>query len=412
MNKLSFFFLAFVLINFKSFSQANSLDYYINQALANSPLLKDYQNKVQSNLVDSQRIKASYLPQVTGSSANNFAPVISGFGYDNAVTNGGNVSAIVLVSKNFVSRQNLNTQYQNIRLQNQAIINNSKISEQDLKRTITTQYITAYGDLQQVNFNREIYQLLQKEEVLLKKLTQQNVYRQTDYLTFFVTLQQQALTLRQLQIQFKNDYATLNYLSGIADTAAIILQDPDVNMNALPGIENSVFFKQFVIDSLKLINSKDLIDFSYKPKLNLYADGGYNSSIAYKAYKDFGTSFGLNLTVPIYDGRQRKMQYHKIAISEQTRTNYKDFFTRQYNQQIAQLMQQLESTNELLGEINNQIKYAEGLIAVNGKLLETGDAKIADYVIALNTYLTAKNLLTQNNISRMHIINQINYWNR
>jgi hypothetical protein len=45
-------------------------------------------------------------------------------------------------------------------------------------------------------------------------------------------------------------------------------------------------------------------------------------------------------------------------------------------------------------------------------LLETGDARIADLVIALNNYLTAKNLLTQNTVSRLQIINQINYWNR
>ena len=75
-------------------------------------------------------------------------------------------------------------------------------------------------------------------------------------------------------------------------------------------------------------------------------------------------------------------------------------------------MQQLHSTDALLTQINGQIKYAESLISVNGKLLETGDAKIADYIIALNTYMTAKNLLTQNNISRLQIINQINYWNR
>jgi len=30
----------------------------------------------------------------------------------------------------------------------------------------------------------------------------------------------------------------------------------------------------------------------------------------------------------------------------------------------------------------------------------------------VNNYLAAKNLLTQNNISRMQIINQLNYWNR
>jgi outer membrane protein TolC len=155
-----------------------------------------------------------------------------------------------------------------------------------------------------------------------------------------------------------------------------------------------------------------LVDFGYKPKLNVFADGGYSSTLAYQAYKNFGTSFGFSLTVPIYDGHQRKLQYSKLEIAERTRTGYKDFFTRQYNQQIAQLSQQLKATEELIGQINEQIKYSETLISVNGKLMGTGDAKIADYILALNNYLNAKNLLTQNNITRLQIINQINYWNR
>ncbi|HXO74667.1 MAG TPA: hypothetical protein VN824_05535, partial [Puia sp.] len=66
----------------------------------------------------------------------------------------------------------------------------------------------------------------------------------------------------------------------------------------------------------------------------------------------------------------------------------------------------------LIGQINDQVRYSEALIEANGKLLGTGDAKISDYILALSNYLNAKNLLTQNNITRLQIINQINYWNR
>ena len=106
------------------------------------------------------------------------------------------------------------------------------------------------------------------------------------------------------------------------------------------------------------------------------------------------------------------MQYSKIDIAERTRQNYQSFFTSQYKQQIAQLTQQLKATDELINDINNQLKYSESLITVNEKLLETGEVKIADYILALNNYLNAKNLVTQNNINRLQIINQINYWNR
>ena len=391
---------------------AGNLDFYLQTALQNSPLLKDYQGQQQAGQVDSQLIRAGYRPQVTGSSINTYAPTIHGYGYDNAISNGGNFSTLVTVNKTLVSQRRLDAQFGTIQLQNQGLSNTAKISEQDLKKNVTAQYITTYGDAQQLNFNRDIYALLQKEESLLKDLTEKNVYRQTDYLAFVVTLKQEGLLLQQLQIQYQNDYGTLNYLCGIVDTAAAPLQDPGIQLQILPDITNSVFFRQYHIDSLQLRNNRSLIDFGYKPKVNLYADGGYSSTLAYQAYKNFGASFGVSLSVPIYDGHQRKLQYSKLDIAERTRTGYKDFFTRQYNQQIAQLSRQLKATEELIGQINEQIKYSETLISVNGKLLGTGDARIADYILALSNYLNAKNLLTQNNITRLQIINQINYWNR
>jgi DNA polymerase III psi subunit len=84
----------------------------------------------------------------------------------------------------------------------------------------------------------------------------------------------------------------------------------------------------------------------------------------------------------------------------------------QYRQQLAQLRQQLYLTDRMVNKINRQIEYSHTLIIANGKLLETGDITMKDYVTAINNYLSAQNLLTQNNISRMRIINQINYWNR
>lgn len=408
-----FYILVFMLSGLQAATaQTRTLDDYVQQALANSPLLKDYRQQQQINLLDSMRIVASYGPQVNASSTNSYAPVIRGYGYDNAITNGANVNAIVGVNKTFVSRKNLNIQFAAIRLQNQGLDNTAQISAQDLQRTVTAQYITAYGDLEQLRFTREITELLKKEEVVLKQLTGGNVYRQTDYLTFLVTLQQQQLSLKQLDIQFRNDYATLNYLCGIIDTTQTTLTQPLIVIATLPDQNNSIFFRQYQLDSLSLTNSQSLVDFSYKPKISAFVDGGYNSSLAYQPYKNFGTSVGVTVSVPLYDGHQRRIQHRKLDVSEKTRQGYKEFFTKQYSQQVAQLMQQLQGTQSLIDQINDQIKYSQGLIDINMKLLETGDAKIPDLVIALNNYLSARNLLTQNTVSRLQIMNQINYWNR
>jgi outer membrane protein TolC len=407
---ISIFFVT--LIGNRISAQDMSLDHYVNAALQSSPLLKDYNNQARSNLIDSLRIRASYKPQVAGNSINFYSPVINGWGYDNAITNGANISELVGVTQKLVSKQNLQNQYESIRLQNEGLNVTGKISEQDLKKTITSQYITAYGIWQQFNYNNEMLGLLNKEEAILKQLAERGVYRQTDYLTFLVTVKQQQIQINQIRQQYQNEFATLNYLSGINDTSFTALQTPSLDSNMLPALENTVFYHQFEVDSLKLRNSDAQIDFSYKPKVSLYADAGYISSLMYLPYKNFGTSFGVNVAVPIYDGHQKKMQHDKIAIAEQTRQQYRNFFKTQYSQQIAQLVQQLQTAQQLIDETSSQLKFSQGLIDANKKLLETGDARIADYIIAIGNYITSKNIITQNTINKMQIINQLNYWNR
>ncbi|MBS1598893.1 MAG: TolC family protein [Bacteroidetes bacterium] len=400
----------FALISGFGYAQDHTLEYYLQSAKSKSPLLKDYQNQIAAGKVDSEMIRASYRPQVNAISNNSYSPVIGGVGYDNVITNGGQLSALVQANKSFVSKNNLASQFQTVHLQNESIGNTSQIAEKDLNKTITSQYILVYGDIVALNFNKEILDLLQKEGEILKKLTQSNIYKQTDYLTFYVSVQQQQLSLRQSDIQFKNDYAMLNYLCGIVDTAAVQLADPGLQLSNLPDIYNSVLYRSYIIDSLKNLNQHSIIDFSYKPKLNIYGDAGFISSFSYAAYRNFGVSAGLSLTIPIYDGKQRQLKYRKIEIAERTRTAYRDFFLTQYQQQIAQLKQQLQSTESLINEINNQVKYSNTLIEVNGKLLETGTVRITDFILAINTYLNARHLLNQNYINRLQIINQINYW--
>jgi outer membrane protein TolC len=395
-----------------SLAQTYSLDNYLGLAKNNSPLLKDLQNQIASNRVDSMRLKAGFKPQVNLNSGGLYAPIVNGYGYSEAITNEHTLNGLMQVTQPIVGKNNINVQVQALTLQTLSLSNSSKISQQDLRKAVTAQYITAYGDLEQYKFNQLIVDLLSKEEDILKQLTRSNVYRQSDYLTFLVTLKQQQLLLFQSRALYKNDYATLNYLAGVADTTIHDLDEPMLQKLDQPNAESSIYFQQFRLDSLKLLNSKQLIDFGYKPKINALADAGYNSDFAGQNYKNFGASVGFNFTMPIYDGGQRKLQYKKLSLQEETRENYKAFFDVQYHQQIAQLNQQINENEQLITQIKEQIKYTESLIKIDMQLLKTGDVKVADMILAVNNYLTIKNLMTQTIVSRLQLINQLNYWNK
>jgi outer membrane protein TolC len=409
--KLLFSIVFCTLIYSVSLAQTNTLDHYLEVAKNSSPLLKDLRNQISSGQLDSLRIRAGYKLQVNATGAGYFAPVVNGYGYAGAITNVQTLNALLGVNKQIISRGYLNSQLAMITLQRDSLINSGRLTEQDLKKTITGQYITAYGSLQQVRFNQDVVKLLSEEESLLKKLARSNVYKQSEYLAFLVTLKQAQLQLLQAQLGYKNDYATLNYLAGITDTATVDLSEPDIQKTITPEVSSSIFFRQYKLDSLRLNNTRRLLDYSYKPKANIFADAGYNTDFVQPA-KNFGSSFGFNVTMPIYDGGVRKLEYKKIRLQEETRQNYKTFFNVQYRQQIAQLNQQINENENLLAEIKAQMKYSESLIKVDTELLQTGDVKIADLILAVNNYFTIKNLLTQTTIARLQLINQLNYWNK
>ena len=93
---------------------------------------------------------------------------------------------------------------QNIKLQSDSVRHVGEVSLLELKRLIIDQYITAYTAQQQAQFDQEIFSLLKKEEVLLKQLTRSNLYKQTEYLTFLVTLQQQQLAKLAIGLHYLN----------------------------------------------------------------------------------------------------------------------------------------------------------------------------------------------------------------
>ncbi len=393
-------------------AQPSMLDHFLETAIRNSPLLKDLNNQVLAARLDSIRIRAGYKLQVTASAGGLYAPVIHGYGYAPAITNEYVLDGLVTVNKAFIGKNYLTTLFASVGFSRDSLGNTIKLSEQDLRRTITGQYVTAYGSLEQQRFNQEIINLLGNEEMMLKKLTRSNVYRQSDYLTFLVTLKQAQLQLAQSRLQYETDLATLNYLSGIADTSTVELDKPSLQRSLTADRSTSIFFRQYTIDSLRLQNSRRLLDYSYRPRANVFADGGLNTDFTIAPYHHVGTSAGFSLSVPIYDGGQRKLLYKKLSLEEETRQNYKSFFNRQYTQQINQLNQQITAYDQLIADIQDQFKYSESLIKVDTKLLQTGDLRIADLVLAVNSYLSVRNLLTQNIISRLQLINQLNYWNR
>jgi len=414
-NTSRFFFILFFPLGIflqSATAQIKSLDYFIDQGLAHSPLLKDLRNQVNSTVFDSLLIKAGKKPQVSFNGLLYYAPVINGIGYSDVITNISNISSQAIVTQRIFNQKTTHALYSKSALESQSLSVLYKISENDLRKTITLQYLAACSVSNDLVFNRELLKSSQDEEKFLAQLVDKGIYRQVDYSSFLVEIKGQELLLGDLEIQYQKEVSALNNLCGLPDTIFNNLALPEINLKRPISEPESPFFARFFVDSLKIENEKLLIERNYKPSVNWVADAGIVNNVPREIAKNIGFSVGLNLSVPIYDGQQRKLNYEKLKISENSRTNYSQFFKQQFSQQLQQLYRELQMTKDILPKINEQLDLEESVISQQRNLINMGSISITEYVTSLKDYITIKRSINQYQVKILQIVTEINYWNQ
>jgi outer membrane protein TolC len=298
-------------------------------------------------------------------------------------------------------------------LESGSLKNIRNISVNELKKAITAQYLAAYAAQEERNYQQEILVTLKKEAIILKNWTEKGIYRQTDYLLFQIEILDLERNIRDLDLQYRKEVWNLNLICGNGDTSFCILKIPEFNDIQAKTGENSVYFKQFLLDSLMIKNEKLLIDRRYQPAISWFADGGLVNNEPRYVYQNFGISGGLSLTLPVFDGNQRKINYEKIQMREETRRNYQENFRFRYKAQLTQLRAELEQIHLSVVENEKQVSLIEELVSADKVLVSIGTIPvITDYILALKNLIDAKHARLLYKIRTQYILNEINFWNQ
>jgi outer membrane protein TolC len=389
--------------------QTRNLEFYLKEAIRNSPLLNDYRNQIQSAVADSLLVRAAKKPLVEVKSQLLYSPYYHNFGYDEVVTDGGNYTAVMGVSQPLFNKKEINNKYEASSLQKQSVNNSSQISINELRKIITDQYLASFSGYTDFLFNRNFLELLEKENDIVKQFVKNGIAKQTDYLSMLVETQSQEITVNQLKNQYMKDLMLLNQLCGLSDTIWYEITDPLIEIKGTPDIAKSPSYMQYKIDSIKIENEKVAIDIRYKPKVNWFADAGFLTSYPWNFYKHFGYSAGISLNVPIYDGKQKGIEKQKLDLNENSRQTYQNTFHRQYFQQIQQLNLELRSLNETAFQTENQLKTSQQLVNTFKEQLEAGIIQMTDYINAIKNYRTINKSINLIKIQKFQVINEMNY---
>jgi outer membrane protein TolC len=405
------YFMVLIISGFSisAYNQSRDLDFYLKQAVQNSPLLNDYRNQVKSSYADSLLIRAAKKPLVEAKSQLLYSPVYHNFGYDEVVTDGGNYTAVMGISQPVFNKREINNKFKAVDLQKRAINNSTQISINELNKIITDQYLTSFSGYTDFIFNKNFLDLLVKENEIVKQFVKGGVAKQTDYLTLLVETQSQEILVNQLKSQYRKNLILLGQLSGLNDSAWYDLADPKIEIRGTADIGKSPSYIQYKIDSIRIENEKMAIDIRYRPKVNWFADAGFLTSNPWNFYKHFGYSAGLSLNIPVYDGKKRGIEKQKLELNENSRQAYQNTFYKQYFQQIQQLNLDLKALNVMSAQVENQLKTSQQLVDIFKEQLEAGIIQMTEYINAIKNFKTTSRNINLIYIEKLQVINQMNF---
>lgn len=390
-------------------SQEQTLDYFLQQGIKNSPLIRDLNGQIRSNRIDSLLVKAMNKPRVEFRSYAFYAPVVNNFGYSEILTNIANLTSVMSVSQQLFNKKTVEANLLKTGIQKQSLANTVRLTENSLKKAITAVYLDAWSTNSDISVNLELVSFAKEQAKILKSLTENGIYKQTDYLSFMFDLQGQELQVRELNLRFRKQISDLYILCGIRDTASFSPVKPELG-NPSPSKQVLLpLFMRFYLDSLRITNENILIDRNYKPTVSWFSDAGLINNDPKVIYQNFGLSLGLNFTLPIYDGNQRKLNHQKRKSEEDIRAGYAEAFNREYHQQLQQLLDELDQIRALLPAVRSQVRNAELLVNQEKELVSKGSGSITDYLIAVKNYLSVRKSLNQYEIRLLQIQNEINY---
>lgn len=388
------------------------LDDFLLTARQTSPLLLETANQVQQNHIDSLVRARQNGVQVGGIGSALYYPSITKqvngdpvqiIGYDNAISNGGNLGAIGQATKPLLNRFQLQNDYQILASQGLVLRNTGRLTALDLRRSITDQFLTAYAAETQLSFSRSLLGQLRQQDAQLRQLVNAGIFKQTQYLSFYLSVRTQEVTVEQNRLAYRRELGTLRYLAGVADTALVALETPvPPTHRSLAGLL-APSQRRYTLDSLRLLLDRRAVDAYYRPKVNGVLDAGLQSSsyLPIALAHSIGFGGGLQLSVPIFDGHQRQLQYQRLELSEQSRRGFRQFLTVQRRQQYEQLEGLIQASDALLARIREQVRVADALVGAARQQLATGDVAILDYLNLVTSYRTLQFSLTQAETDRL-----------
>ena len=424
---ISILFILMLLLSGEIKAQSRNLNYYLEQAKANSPLINKSKNENKLAALDLQQIKSMLSkPEINLEANVLLAPIITHdnnlsrfklvsedagkyYGYDLASTDGGQYQAIVSVKQPLFTSSKYRIYSAKADISHQLNENDIVLTSHELEQLIGNQYIICLKSKLETANSLALLKEIEEQLIIMQKLVEGAIYKQTDLMLLQIEGKNYELAYKTFQSDYKNNLYDLNLICGINDTSVVDIMDMNFELKT-DAPAHSSFLTSYRLDSLNITAEQTINDLKYKPQLNLFANTGLNA-VYLPSLNRFGLCAGVTLSWTIYDGNQQKIQREKSSINLQTLAFDKKIFMTQNDINKNKILNEIKSLNQRETLADAQINQYDKLLNVYLKELSQGEISIMDYKNFLKDFATKRheNLLLK--MEKQALINAYNYWN-
>ena len=312
--------------------------------------------------------------------------------------------------------------------------NEIRLEEHSLERLVTEHYLLCLLDKAQIVFADSVGSALDRQIEVVSRLVSSGMASRSDLR--LLEVEKEANNERRVSAfqSYWSHFMDLNLVCGIevgegdvASTGSATIGDRSLSLpkrtdQLLPDVDvqmtlgrlgvQSGFMEKYRLDSLNVEVGLRSFNTQYKPRLDLFMNGGLQTAGTSDWYRHFGWSAGLTFRWTFSDGGQKRRMERQAQIKRSTVSTYRDNFDYQRRMRLTQCQSELTRNNERRQILENQLNEYDGILSEYSRKLAVGQVSVLDYLMVLRNKISVERDRLLLDTNRKLIITAYNYWNR
>ncbi len=388
-----------------------SLEQCIELARSNSPALLAAGGAIHSSELAKQELSSAAYPQIKAAANASYAPIPPTWGYDPAISNGGQVAGQLILNQSLYDGGVRNLKAEQLGYESDRLAKEREKIARDLIFEIKQAFIGGLRAQQESNLQQQSVNQLSDYLGLVRRLYNGGSAGYTDVLKTEVQLETVRIALQRADESLAlAKYSLSEFIGATVDSTATL----EGSLGSLSSFDSSAAPAEsgnLDIEIAELGVRRSLLDVELAhrerlPDISLTADAGYLSSVENlklarsERLNAVGYSVGVGVEIPLFNWGATGLRIEQRSIEAEGLRFRTELLRRSVKSEFKKTTEQLRRSKERLIMIRSNINKSE-----ENYLLTK--SKFAGGVTLSLEVLTAQQLLTDSKLSELQTLADI-----